>query len=188
MAGQISAPLHLFPSPGATVSTTGIRLRPAAGSFLGMPADELTGQFASIKLRAPTMLPDPAITYSVQLIEQSAGAVRMDELTAAINMSVRHFDRRFLTAVGLQPKAFARIVRFQAVLGAYRAQDYPRWAELALQCGFYDQAHLSREFRQFAGEPPGGFFRNPSAWALLMANLSKTGAPNGAYDQNLCDF
>ena len=48
------------------------------------------------------------------------------------------FDRRFLAAVGLPPKAFARIIRFQALLAAYRTEDFPRWGGLALACGFSD--------------------------------------------------
>jgi transcriptional regulator GlxA family with amidase domain len=114
--------------------------------------------------------------------------VRMDRLTRAVNLSPRQFDRRFLAAVGLPPKAFARIILFQAVLAAYRSEDFLQWAQLALQCGFYDQAHLANEFRQFAGVPPTEFFRNPSALALLMANLSKTPASRGTYDRGLCDF
>ena len=187
VTGQLISPLHLYPT--GPRSTSGIRLRPAAaGAFLRIPANELTGHFATLNLQVPTHAPDPAITRAVAIIEQTGGAARMDQLTRTVNLSPRHFDRRFLAAVGLQPKAFARIVRFQAVLAAYRHRDFPRWADLALHCGFYDQAHLANEFRQFAGAPPTEFFRHPSALALLMANLSKTRASPKTYHRDLCDF
>jgi len=187
VTGQLISPLYLHPT--GPMSTSGVRLRPAAaGAFLRIPANELTGHFASLNIQTPAHVPDPAITRAVVLIEQSAGAARMDQLTQAVNLSPRQFDRRFLAAVGLQPKAFARIVRFQAVLAAYRHRDFPRWADLALHCGFYDQAHLANEFRQFAGVPPTDFFRHPSALALLMANLSKTRASSKTYHRDLCDF
>jgi len=187
VTGQLTAPLHLFPT--GPMATRGVRLRPAAaGAFLGLPADELTGRFETLSIPFQVKLPDAAITHAVSLIEQSAGAVRMDQLTRAVNLSPRQFDRRFLAAVGLPPKAFARVIRFQAVLAAYRNDDFPRWADLALDCGFYDQAHLANEFRHFAGAPPTAFFRDPSALALLMANLSKTPPPRRTYHRDLCDF
>ncbi|MFN0103243.1 MAG: DUF6597 domain-containing transcriptional factor [Bryobacteraceae bacterium] len=187
VTGQITSPVHIQPT--GPMSTSGIRLRPAAaGAFLRMPANEITGQFVSLNIKAPTQLPDPAITHAVTLIEQTAGAARMDSLTQAANLSPRHFDRRFLAAVGLQPKAFARIVRFQAVLTAYRNGDFARWADLALHCGFYDQSHLANEFRRFTGAAPAEFFRHPSALALLMANFSKTPRCDKHYHQGECDF
>ena len=169
--------------------THGVRLRPAAaGAFLGLPASEFTGHFAPFKSQPPKVLPDPAMTHAADLIEDSAGAARMDSLTHAVNLSPRQFDRRFLAAVGIPPKAFARIIRFQALLSAYREEDYPRWADLAIRCGFYDQAHLANEFRQFAGVSPAQFFRHSSALALLMTNLSKTPARPKNYHQDQCDF
>lgn len=187
VTGQLTAPLHLYPT--GPMVTRGVRLRPAAaGAFLGLPANELTGRIETLSIRTPAKRPDAAITHAVTRIEQSAGAARMDQLTRAVNLSPRQFDRRFLAAVGLPPKAFARIIRFQAVLAAYQREDFPRWADLALECGFYDQAHLANEFRQFAGVPPTAFFRDPSALALLMANLSKTPPSRRPYYRDLCDF
>ncbi len=190
VTGQITGPVTLHPA--GEMLTRGWRLRPAAaGSFLGMPASELAGQFVPLsflKPRPPKAPPDTAITHAVELLEAAAGNCRMDDLTRAADLSPRQLDRRFLSAVGLPPKAFARIVRFQALLTAYRAGEYTRWADLALQCGFYDQAHLANEFRQFAGAPPTEFFRAPSALALLMANFSKTAGAARAYDHFQCDY
>ena len=187
VTGQLIGPLHLYPT--GPMATRGIRLRPSAGgAFLGIPANELTGRIESLPIQSPAKLPDAAIDRVVSLIEQSGGAARMDQLTRAVNLSPRHFDRRFLAAVGLPPKAFARIIRFRAVLDAYQREDFPRWADLALQCGFYDQAHMANEFRQFAGMPPTEFFRHPSALAVLMANLSKTPPSPKPYHQERCDY
>jgi AraC-like DNA-binding protein len=187
VTGQIVGPLELIPT--GWMSTRGMRLRPeAAGAFLQMPASEVTGHFATIRIPEPKLMPDAAIGRAVRLIERSAGRVRMDALTAEVNLSPRHFDRRFLAAVGLRPKEFARIVRFQALLSAYQNGDFPRWVDLALACGFYDQAHLANEFRQFAGVPPTEFFRDPSALALLMADFSKTWHRKKNYYQDLCEF
>jgi len=187
VTGQLIAPLVIYPT--GPMLTHGVRLRPeAAGAFLEMPADELTGHLVTLKTREPKVMPDAVIAHAVGLIERSAGRVRMDRVAGEVNLSLRHFDRRFLAAVGLQPKAFARIVRFQAALAAYQSGDFPRWVDLALACGFYDQAHLANEFRQFAGISPTEFFRDPSALALLMADFSKTEGRKKIYYQDLCDF
>lgn len=186
VTGQLTRPLHIEPT--GPMLTHGVRIRPAAaGAFLNLPADELTGHFVTLKMQPATRLPDAAITRAVALIERSAGTIRMDQITQAVNLSPRQFDRRFLAAVGLPPKAFARIIRFQALLASYRAEDFPRWADLALTCGFYDQSHLANEFRQFAGVSPTGFFRHPSALALLMSNLSKPSPGPIAYYRDTCD-
>ena len=65
-------------------------------------------------------------------------------------------ERRFLWEVGLTPKRLSRIVRFQRAIDLLRTTD-ERWAAVALDCGYYDQAHLNREFRDFAGQSPGQY-------------------------------
>lgn len=57
--------------------------------------------------------------------------------------------------MGLTPKLFARLRRFQSVLGVASARENLDWADVALRCGYYDQAHLHRDFRAFAELTPG---------------------------------
>ena len=84
------------------------------------------------------------------------GAVPVAELAAETGWSPRHLNSVFRAETGLAPKAAARVFRFDharhriartAVAGA-------RFADLAADCGYYDQAHLAREFRSLAGCPP----------------------------------
>jgi AraC-like DNA-binding protein len=56
-------------------------------------------------------------------------------------------------------KAFARIARLQRLVALYQSGQWRRWADLALESGFYDQAHLANDFREFAGQSPDAFFR-----------------------------
>jgi AraC-like DNA-binding protein len=67
-------------------------------------------------------------------------------------LSARQVERRFREAVGVSPKTLARIVRFQEVLR--RTPGESASAEVALDSGYYDQAHLLRDFRDFAGVVP----------------------------------
>ncbi|HEV2813644.1 MAG TPA: helix-turn-helix transcriptional regulator [Solirubrobacteraceae bacterium] len=83
----------------------------------------------------------------------TAGAVPVAELVRDAGWSRRHFTVRFARAAGLTPKAFARVLRFdraKELLGRSRLS----LSEIALDCGYYDQAHLNRDFRAFAGCTP----------------------------------
>lgn len=90
------------------------------------------------------------------------GLVSVDQLASRAGVSSRQLERRFLQEVGLGPKLLARIVRFQQVFRAVDQAD-PSWAEVAVECGYYDQAHLIRDFNQFAQQTPAVLFARPGA-------------------------
>ena len=65
-----------------------------------------------------------------------------------------------ITCRGRLPKAFARIVRLQAVLKTVGRRAEPDWADVAAECEYFDQPHLIRDFRSLTGETPAEFVRN----------------------------
>lgn len=69
-------------------------------------------------------------------------------------MCERRFRERFQSEVGMAPKLFARVQRFQAVIGAVHALDEVDWAGIAADCGYFDQAHFIHDFRAFSGLTP----------------------------------
>ncbi|WP_322752369.1 helix-turn-helix domain-containing protein [Frankia sp. Cas3] len=69
----------------------------------------------------------------------------------------RRLNRRFMSRIGLAPKRFSRVRRFQRLLRAAGGRDDPDWARLAVDCGFYDQAHLINDFRDLSGLTPGAY-------------------------------
>src|SRR5579883_1125844 len=87
-------------------------------------------------------------------IEAEGGLERVAELCARAGISQRHLDRLFRSHLGFNPKTFARVVRFQRALGRLRGDPGCTLAELAAECGYYDQSHFVREFRTFAGTAP----------------------------------
>jgi AraC-like DNA-binding protein len=95
------------------------------------------------------------------------GLVSLDELAAQAGYSMRQFRRLCLEQTGLTPKFLARIVRFRHALS--RIHVRPRqFAEFALDCGYYDQAHFINEFRELSGRTPsvyadGRFFQSSDA-------------------------
>jgi AraC-like DNA-binding protein len=79
----------------------------------------------------------------------------MRALAAETGLSRRQWIRRFQASVGVGPKAFARILRFQRATALKRSGK--DWGDVCLDCGYYDQAHLIREFRELAGSSFDGF-------------------------------
>jgi AraC-like DNA-binding protein len=78
----------------------------------------------------------------------------VSEVATALRVSERNLRRVFRDTVGVGPKTFARLERFRRALDAARAQEAPRWAVIALDAGYYDQAHLIADFRAIAGVTP----------------------------------
>ena len=98
---------------------------------------------------------DPAVDRGLQLIEASGGQIRVAELAAEIGVSCRHLTRQFQRAVGLSPKEFGRISRFLRALEFLGEGNHRSLLDIALACGFFDQAHFNHEFRELAGMSPG---------------------------------
>ncbi len=100
---------------------------------------------------------DASLQQAIAQIVRSGGQISVDELADDMGISGRQLERRFLREVGLGPKLFCRILRFQQVFRAVERAD-SKWAQVAADCGYYDQAHLIRDFRQFAGQTPAALF------------------------------
>ena len=106
----------------------------------------------------------PEVAHAWRRLRTSRGAVSVAELAAETGWSARHLSSLFRAEVGLSPKEAARVVRFdharhriaRAATASSGAADAPGvgLAGLAAECGYYDQAHLAREFRSLAGCPP----------------------------------
>jgi AraC-like DNA-binding protein len=97
---------------------------------------------------------DPAVCWAFDRIVDRKGNLRIEALASRLEWSRKHLSDRFRTALGLSPKAVARMVRFQAALSTAREESDADWAEIAAACGYADQAHLTREFAEFSGTTP----------------------------------
>jgi AraC-like DNA-binding protein len=84
--------------------------------------------------------------------------VAVGDLATDLGWSRKRLIGRFREHVGVAPKLYGRLLRFQAAVETLRsATDDLAFAELALACGYYDQSHLYRDFRAFAGATPTEF-------------------------------
>jgi AraC-like DNA-binding protein len=100
----------------------------------------------------------PEVGFAWQRLMRTGGQTTVAELAAATGWSDRHLRSRFQAETGLTPKTAARVIRFERarrlLMHRARAGARPSLAQLAADCGYYDQAHLDREFRGLAGCPP----------------------------------
>jgi AraC-like DNA-binding protein len=111
--------------------------------------------------------PVDAVTATANRLMLGSGALRVDKAATSAAMSIRQFERRFIEQVGLPPKRYARIVRFDAALKAKMTAPRRPWTEIAHALGYHDQMHMVRDFQHFAGESPSAFVRRflPESWA-----------------------
>ncbi len=177
-----------YTDPNKPAGCTRIRLVPgAARSLLGLPAAELTdrvallsdmpgiaAEFAAalaelepeqvaefLEDELPQRLAEDATRRDHRRLVGSAVAAMdtvasVGELAATLAISERQLRNLFTAGVGLSPKHYARIVRLRQVLSA--AGNTP-WSHLASASGYYDQSHMTADFRSLMGVPPTAYFR-----------------------------
>jgi len=100
--------------------------------------------------------PAPEITWAWQALERTGGAIRVTTLAEKVGRSRRHLLHAFREQIGVGPKTAARILRFNRAVDLLGRRRIPL-AELAQECAYFDQAHMTREFREFAGTTPREF-------------------------------
>jgi AraC-like DNA-binding protein len=158
-----------------------------ASSLLGAPADELAGKHTPLdaiwgngvdamraqlaetsSLEARLLLFErlllarlprmrglhPAVAEGLLRLAREADVA---QAVAASGYSHRRFTSLFRAAVGVPPKLFCRLQRFEQVLSKANLATQPSWSALALATGYSDQAHFNREFREFTGLTPGRY-------------------------------
>jgi len=117
------------------------------------------GRFAAIEewltARLSVMAPRRSTARAaVALILKAHGRKRIDDVARALGWSRRRIERVFARDLGIRPKLFARIVRLNAVLATLDEPERTSAVDLALETGYFDQAHLLRDFRVLAGRAP----------------------------------
>jgi AraC-like DNA-binding protein len=181
LAGQIDGPLLLRPNGPAKM--LGIRFHPhGAAAVLGAPMHDLSGRFTPVEDLSPALShkinralesPDPiagveaallsapgascegdlVIAEAVRRIALAQGAWDVAALARELGVSTRQLERRFQAAVGLSPKLFCRMLRFNNVFRVL-GEEPGKWVDTAVACGYYDQAHLIRDCKSLTGSTP----------------------------------
>lgn len=158
----------LFQNSAATFANRHVDLAEIFGPAITRLRRELMGFETpqSVFARVETFLLEHidmnrAITPGVARLLDIWGTDPFREAVAAVQrehpISRKGFIAAFKRQVGLAPKKFSRVLRFQAVLKEIENADEVRWADIAHRCGYYDQSHFSRDFKSFSGLSPGQY-------------------------------
>ena len=100
------------------------------------------------------------LAWALRRLQDSAGRVGVGALAEELGCSRKHLTTRFRREFGMAPKLLARVLRFDRATRLLKGGHAASLAALADACGYADQAHMTREFRAFAGSPPTGFLRH----------------------------
>jgi AraC-like DNA-binding protein len=162
------------------------RLRPgAAGALFGGAADALTDRDVAIEdlgwrlpiderwrelayarealrraLSARSEVPDARVRWATRALWDGT---RVEAVAEELGWSRQHLARRFRGNVGVSPKAFARIARMQRALRVLAGESVASLAEVAARLGYFDEAHMARDFGSLAGVTPGQARRQRSS-------------------------
>lgn len=109
-----------------------------------------------LQVFAAAKQPDWRVEAAVHAIRATGGTGPLEQIAAEIGTTLRNLQRLFAVQVGISPKLLARITRFQRVFAAWRS-DPASLSRVAAGCGYFDQSHLIRDFREFAGTAPAAF-------------------------------
>lgn len=96
----------------------------------------------------------PELERAWSVLVSTAGQTRVEDLADEAGWSRRHFSQQFRQTYGLTPKMMARVLRFERAQKMLRLPTAPSLASIAAACGYSDQAHMTREWNEFAGSSP----------------------------------
>jgi AraC-like DNA-binding protein len=175
--------------PGAARALLGMPAQPLCGQVLALSAllgdrvrrlharlldaDSDARCFAIVEawLRSRHAVAPPSpVVEALRRIQETDGQLEMAGLARELGMSRQRLNLLFNDHVGLPGKTLARLQRFHGALGLLRGSEQVPWVALAAQCGYYDQSHLTRDFRDFSGYAPGEFLRHamPDAGSVVV--------------------
>jgi AraC-like DNA-binding protein len=112
----------------------------------------IANQYLSARL--PVNEPAGAIAHAAAQVLSNAGCVRVLDLAHAAGLGLRQFERRFRYEIGMPPKLYARIVRFEAALRRKAAAPATQWTDIAHALGYHDQMHMVHDFNRLSGDSP----------------------------------
>jgi AraC-like DNA-binding protein len=102
----------------------------------------------------------PAVTAALTLFGPAGIGMSVRDVARQVGVSQRHIIQLFTAQVGLKPKLFCRLLRFQMARTFVDTRREFDWAQLAVECGYFDQSHLIRDFQIFSGFTPAGFLHH----------------------------
>ena len=166
----------LFSMPAAEIANQDVDASAALGRELTHIRQRLgdAGTFADraqvldsfLGARLAKAAPPSAIVSAARKLHDRDGRASVVDLAAAADLSVRQFERRFQSEMGLPPKLYARIVRFEGALRLKTTRPRMPWTEIAHTLGYFDQMHMVHDFNRLSGGSPSLVFDQLELFAI----------------------
>jgi AraC-like DNA-binding protein len=178
----------VFGMPAGELANTHIDLR----TVWGPAASELRNRlwaltdpvqrFEQLEHAITTRLSDAptrrgAVRCALGVFARTRGQARVSDVANALDLSQRRFVEVFTAEVGLTPKLFSRIQRFQHTVALPLSAPKPDWAQVAAACGYFDQSHLIRDFVEFCGMGPSEYWERHSQLERSGAHVKRHHLP-----------
>ncbi len=107
----------------------------------------------------------PIVRFSLNALHTAPSATTVSELSRTTGLSPRRLSQLFRERIGVPPKLYSRILRFQQAIAQLHTGAEVPWSELALACGYYDQSHFANDFRAFSGLTPTAYTAATRPWS-----------------------
>jgi AraC-like DNA-binding protein len=124
-----------------------------------IPLKFLTVERFLLKHFQSRLVLNPAVEYALTEILRQPDQINLARLSRKIGYSQKHFIGMFKRQVGIAPKAYLKIIRFQKAISEIEQHREVNWAIISQDCGFYDQAHFIHDFKFFSGFTPEEYVR-----------------------------
>ena len=154
--------LDKFWGTEAKVWAERIRQAPDTESRIRAVEEELLRRASGFKK------PDPYAMKAVELMRDSSGRMTLEELAYRLGYSRRQVERKYEEGLGLTPKEYQQVLRCRFLILRMLNRDFKQWSELVEAYGYFDQAHLIREFKAFMGMSPEKFLGKFSAQGKIL--------------------
>lgn len=102
---------------------------------------------------------NPFVDFAIATIVTSPNQYSIKQISAKAGYSQKHIIKLFKEGVGVTPKAFLKVIRFQKAIQQIEAQHTVDWPAIAYDCGFYDQSHFIADFKRFSGFTPSEYIK-----------------------------
>lgn len=190
------AGLHrLFSLPVQELTDHAYDAHSVLGTFVSS-LEQVLGECASFSERAhvadayllrisKTPRGEERISAAATQVLAASGNSRVTSLAANCGLSVRQFERSFQKQLGLSPKLFARIVRFEAALDRKARASTKSWAHIAHELGYFDQMHMIHDFAEFTGGTPTQMLREVEGLFRERIKAIRAGLCNMPTDKDL---
>jgi AraC-like DNA-binding protein len=118
-----------------------------------------------------------AVGVGLDMLVRTHGGAKVREIAKTVDLSQRRFIELFAAEVGLTPKLFGRVQRFQYAVASLQGTANVDWAQFAVEFGYFDQSHLIHEFVEFSGLSPSAYLRRQNQLERVGAHVKRHHLP-----------